>query len=194
MNFSLLDTIADIVCAHFNVDKEGLKSPSHARRYCIPKFHIVALNACLPKGKSVSGVLVGKYFNRDHSTIIYALEAWHDFYINDDDFVAAFHKFHSELISKIDFEILNIPPPRLRRDVIRKKRLDRLAYLRDEKMMRERLENLRMQKATDYKPKPISNNTITLYSHSLKIRKETRKDYAKLPPYIGFFGLDKLVS
>ncbi len=66
------DFIVDLVCRHFKVSREELASRSRLRRITFPRQ--VAMYLCR-RFTSESLEAIGKIFNRDHATVVYALNA-----------------------------------------------------------------------------------------------------------------------
>ena len=64
------DFILDLVCRHFRVSREELASRSRARRITFPRQ--VAMYLCRQFTEE-SLQAIGKLFNRDHATVVYAL-------------------------------------------------------------------------------------------------------------------------
>lgn len=70
-----LPDIVAAVCAEFDVPIDAIEGNSRCRRHCEPRFLVIVL--ALETGRSHAAI--GRYFGRDHSTIINGrkrAEAW----------------------------------------------------------------------------------------------------------------------
>jgi chromosomal replication initiator protein len=100
LNFeTLLHKIAQIVCTHCNVSIEELKSADTKRKISEARFLVIYLsrlhlhNATFKK--------LGIYFNRDHSTIIYAAKTVKNFIEVDRAFKSKFEFLEREVLNEL---------------------------------------------------------------------------------------------
>ncbi|WP_285011286.1 helix-turn-helix domain-containing protein [Pedobacter faecalis] len=78
--------IIEIVCEVLKLDRERLLSPLRSREYSEPRF--IAIGMIIKTNPKMPLKAIGRLFNRDHSTVIYARETFYDLYGRDKAFTA----------------------------------------------------------------------------------------------------------
>ncbi len=78
-----LDCVIGYICQYFNTNMHDLKSKSRKRELVIPRHIAIYLSY---KRQLGSKKAIGKYFSRDHSTVIHAIEAVSDLLDTDSKF------------------------------------------------------------------------------------------------------------
>lgn len=98
-----IDHIMDAVCTYFQLTEEELKSSRRTRVLSDARtFAIYFIKKHLPK---VTYKKLGEMFgNRDHSTMMYALDKFDELYNNDNIFRLDYEKINSRLCAVFETE------------------------------------------------------------------------------------------
>lgn len=79
-----MDVITRAVSDYFRLSVNEVKSPSRIRDHSEARCIIYTLIKKGDKNATLKGI--GRFFNRDHSTIIHGLETYNDLYVTDKSF------------------------------------------------------------------------------------------------------------